>query len=743
MQEQAKSFGTFGGVFVPSILTIFGAVMFLIAGKVIGNTGIFGALAILCIAESVAIATGLSISSISTNTEVKNGGAYFLISRALGPGFGGAIGICIFFSQTIAVPFYIIAFSESIVGNFPDMERYRLLLNLTPLVIMFIIAFISTELAIKTQYIVFTILMLSIVAFIGGAARIAHTTGGIQANWLPDPEHSLTFSDFFKNFAIFFPAVTGFLAGVNMSGDLKDPGKSLPRGTMLSILFGFLVYIAELIYLGLAFDRASLLDNPFNTLKNNALFGTGFLVYAGVWMATLSSALGSLLGAPRVLQALAMDNLMPGIKLFGMGRGATNEPVPATILTFCISAAVLWWGSCTKTDAANGFSALNILAALVAMFTLLTYALINLAAFVESFGANPSFRPKFKLFNWSIALFGGIASVLLTLLINPPIGVTSLAILAIIYIICRKRSSSISVSFNDARRGFIFSRIRTNILALKNMPPDPKNWRPIFTVLVSEMGNGLLLNIAEAFNNQRGIISSISIIPAIKEKPGEARAHTLALLKDFAATNNLTFFPRVIESNDMDTALNIALQSFGSGPMSPNTILCGWPHDPARFTPFLKHVSTIISLGFNCIIAANTDYHIQDNGYFDVWWRGKRNGSLMLIMAYLLTCTPQYRKCKIRLIRLSSQENDETAHKEMELLVADARINAEILVLPDSDSFERTLKRTSCKSAAVFMGFFNPEHDSPDTFFDTRNEQLYSMPTTFFVCSNGDADMSQ
>ena len=86
-------FKTFSGVFLPSILTILGVVMFMRLGTIVGELGVFGAFGILLFAESIAVATGLSISAISTNTPVRSGGPYFLISRSLGPGFGSSIGL--------------------------------------------------------------------------------------------------------------------------------------------------------------------------------------------------------------------------------------------------------------------------------------------------------------------------------------------------------------------------------------------------------------------------------------------------------------------------------------------------------------------------------------------------------------------------------------------------------------------------------------------------------------------------
>lgn len=736
-------FGTFGGVFLPSILTIFGLVMFMRTGMLVGTFGVYGTLVILCLAEAIAIATGLSISAISTNTPVSGGGAYFLISRALGPGFGGAIGICLYLAQAVSIPFYIVGFSESVVCIWPFLEQYRLLINLAPLVIMFAVAMHSTDWAIKTQYFIFTILMLGICAFLGGAIwNIAHN-GAIVENLYESSEFPRTLSPFYY-FAIFFPAVTGFLSGVNMSGDLKNPTRSLPRGTMFAILFGFAVYASQIVLTGLAWPRAELLNSPFNTLVHGAIFGTGFLVTAGVMCATLSSALGSLLGAPRILQALALDKIFLNIRYFAAGRGKSREPIRAMVLSFAIAAAVLIWAASQDASKANdAMNPINIVAEAVAMFNLFTYALINLAAFVESFGANPSFRPTFKFFSWHIALFGFITSIIISLLINPPIAVLSLIILIGLYLVARRRN--MEINFGDARRGLIFTTIRKNILTLSKMPEDSKNWRPRIAVMVNGINHASLLRFAEFFNNRRGLVTTISIIPKEDESTDiQTKSEIQKQISDFAHMNDATFFSSVIAAENTDMALNTYLQSINNNnPISPNTILCGWPHSTDRHRPFLEHINTIISLNFNCIISCNPDYPVATDGPIDIWWRGRQNGSLMLILAYLLQCNPQFKNHQLRLIRVYANEDKDEARKEMENLLTTARMNAEIKLIPNTKDFNATFKTTSYSAAAIFIGFIKPTSAEFDMFATSKTELLQDMPTTFLICSNGDADLTK
>ncbi len=314
--KKGYHFNTFSGVFLPSILTILGVVMFMRLGTVTGRLGILGALGILLCAESIAVATGLSISAISTNTPVKSGGPYFLISRSLGPGFGASIGLTYYVSQSLSVPFYVIGFTEAFVTVFPSFASAQLWVGMIPLAALFTVAVVGANWAIRTQYVIMAILAISIVVILTSAAVCGPTPEQFRANLHAQEGLNVNILVLATNFAIFFPAVTGFLAGVNMSGDLQDARKSIPRGTILAIGVGFVIYAVEILLFGAAWDRTDLIKNTYGTLVKNAVFHTGFLVFAGMAAATLSSALGTLIGAPRILQAFAADRIFHPLNFF-------------------------------------------------------------------------------------------------------------------------------------------------------------------------------------------------------------------------------------------------------------------------------------------------------------------------------------------------------------------------------------------------------------------------------------------
>ena len=240
-----KKFGAFSGVFTPSILTILGVIMYMRLGWVVGEAGLISALSIILIAHIISITTGLSISSIATDKKIKAGGIYYILSRSLGLPMGGAIGIVLFIGTALSISLYLVGFAE----NFLSIEAIRDFLHLEQnvngyriigtgaIIVLVVIAFISTSLAIKTQFYILAAIGLSLVSIFVGF--FLHSDLAPESIILTPVRHDVSME---LIFAIFFPAVTGFTAGVAMSGDLKDPKKSIPFGTLGAIAIGFIVY---------------------------------------------------------------------------------------------------------------------------------------------------------------------------------------------------------------------------------------------------------------------------------------------------------------------------------------------------------------------------------------------------------------------------------------------------------------------------------------------------------------------
>jgi len=741
-QQTRNRFGTFGGVFTPSLLTILGAIMFMRSGFVTGEAGIIGAIVILLLAKVITTFTALSISAVSTNMQVRGGGAYFLISRVLGPESGGAIGIVLFIAQALSVPFYILGFTEALTSSVPALAPYFMLITLLSAGLLFGVAYIGAGWSIRVQYIVMAVLGLSIIAFMAGSAVLfdpAVFTQNLAAGYTVMPTAveggGIKFS-FWTIFAIYFPAVTGILAGVNMSGDLENPGKSIPRGTLLAIGVGLAVYLAQILICGGAFPREELIARPFEVLRDNAIWETGFIVVAGVVAATLSSALGSYLGAPRILQAVARDRLLGVLQPFARGSAQGDEPRPALILTGIITLIVLVWAG--QMPGGGGF---NAVAALITMFFLYTYGMLNLAAFIEATGNNPSFRPRFRAFNWLTALLGALACAGVAVLIDPlPAVIAFLVIIALYWHLKRRQ---LNTTFGDARRGFIYTAVRNNLLKLRGMAEDPKNWRP--TVLVFS-GNPAtretLVAYAVWLESGRGIVQMVNIVKAPPHEACNHHRRALMQLESFCRKNDIHAFPIVAVDEDIDRAILSIMQTASVGPIRPNLALFGWTAGADGV--LLTHLRRANALGMSQVVVRGQGLPKPGGKKrIDVYWRGRDNGSLMLLLAHLLSRNWEWADSKIRLIRVVEREEGRIpARTALIEMVEAARLEAEILVPVSTDPFIDTLRETSADATCIFLGFILPEELSHDKAIQGNwVRMLEGMPTTILVNNAGTSEL--
>jgi len=746
-----KKFSTFEGVFLPTILTIFGLVIFMRATFVTGHAGIYQALGILIAAKSITTLTGLSISAIATNTEVKGGGVYYLISRSLGPEFGGAIALTIFLSQSLSIPFYLIGFAEATVLTFPYLNIYFDLIAYAIFAATAILSLRGAAVVVKAQYLVLAILVLSIVAFLTGAAiHFNPETFAANAGAPPDSFYNRpldgihvdnTKYTFWMLFAIYFPAVTGILSGVNMSGDLKNPARAIPRGTLIAIGVAFLVYAAEIILCGGAISREKLTDEPYQSILHLWDPVTAIIVVPGVMAATLSSALGIILGAPRVLQSLAQDKILKPINIFAKVT-PEGEPRRALFVTIAISFAVIY----ISCRGGSGGGALNMVASVVSMFFLWTYGIINLAAFVESFSRNPSFRPRFKFFHWFGALVGAVSCFAATLLINVTAALLAGACFAGIYFYVRKYV--MSVSFGDARRGFTYSRTRDNLLTLSSLPAHPKNWRPTVVAFAGDPFDRLhLVKYADWLSSGRGILTIASMIKGDVGEMAETRAVLLSTYEEFLVKQRIKAFPEVLVTPDYGTGVNHFLQANSIGPIKPNLAIFGWSGDPSRAAIFMDGVRTAAKLNMSVGLIHGRELpepnpRNRRNRRIDIWWRGMRNGSLMVILAHLMSLNSEWSGAKIRILRVAyTPEEQAKAREELERLIDAARMDVEVEPIISDDTFPNLLRRYSDLSTAVFLGFSVDENTDPVKFQEVYSGLLQGMPTTILIQSTGEADL--
>jgi len=717
-------FGTLGGVFTPSLLTILGVIMFLRFADVVGYAGLWGTLVILLLAQTVTVITALSLSAIATNMRVKGGGAYFLISRSLGVEFGGVIAIFFYVAQAVAVTLYIVGFTEALFAAFPAIPlSHREVGTLTNLVV-FASVYIGAGWTLRMQYGILLILLLSIASFCGGA-WMGVSPDILRANLAP---HWTAGHSFFIVFALFFPAVTGIMAGVNMSGDLKEPARSIPRGTFAAIGVSALIYTGIAILLAASTSRAELLGGGF-VLKDKAW--SSALIYAGVISATLSSALGSMMGAPRILQAFARDNVFKGLKWFARGSGPSGEPRNAIVLTFLIAQTGILAGD------------LNTIAPIITMFFLLTYGTTNLACFYESISRNPSFRPTFRLHHWSIALLGALGCLGIMFLITPLWAAVAMGLAAALYWLIAR--AEILVQWGDLDSGLAYQRARKSLLRLEQERYHPKNWRPSILAISSVAWNRLrLAKYACWLSADYGIVTLGQVIRGKLEDLFDRRREAEGLLRKFILEKELPAFPVAIVEENIRTAIEALLQCNGIGGMRPNAVLLAWSEKPEEAGVFSESLSLSKKMRRSLLIVGCDEGLDQDEvpaGAIHIWWSHPENGALMLLLAFLLKKNPAWRGRRIRILRPVAPKADvENITKEMKEMLAEARIEADLVLLPTEDPLE-AVRQAMQPSAVLFAGFEPADEDPAGVLVSYLQETIDLPGDVILVYNAGDVSL--
>lgn len=722
--EGAK-FGMFGGVFTPCTLTILGVIMFLRYGQVVGNAGLLWALVILAVSKVITILTTLSLSAAATNTRVAGGGAYFLISRSLGVEFGGAIGVVFFLAQAISVSMYVIGFTEAFVQTVPFAINFKLVAIICN-TIVFACVFIGAGWTIKLQYFILLTLVASLVSFFLGAQPL-FSMEMLQSNLGSAYEISADGSreNLFTMFALFFPAVTGIMAGANMSGDLKNPSKAIPTGTLWAIAATAIVYAAMAIMLAGAASNVTLHEDPL-IVRTVSLWP--WLITAGVFAATLSSALGSMMGAPRILQALARDTIFPKLQIFAAGSGPSAEPRRAIILTYVLSTICIIAGD------------LNSIAPLITMAFMITYGTINLATFYETITKNPSYRPTFRYSHWGTALAGALGCASVMLLIDWKWAFGSTAIMAgIYYFIFRKQVVS---RWGDLSNGLMFERTRKNLLRLEQTLYHPKNWRPIILAMSGGSVNRRYLAIfGHWLTSGHGILNIGQVIQGNVEDLIDRIENQEEVLSNFIRKEELEAFPNVVASPTVSEGIEYLIQCSGLGALRPNTLLLGWPGAESKAEPLVASMRVIEELGRNVIIAkfneVDEDPWLAPPGTIDVWWRGRQNGELMLLLAHLLKQNREWQNRTIRLMRIVS---DEAAREEVNRHLSELAVSSRIEVKTQvfvSDDPTSVIQRESRNSAIAFLGFALPAEGTEAHFFHSMEQMSLEIPRTLLISSIG------
>ncbi|KAL9968356.1 hypothetical protein ACROYT_G026717 [Oculina patagonica] len=602
----APKFGWLKGVMLRCLLNIWGVMLYLRLTWVAGQAGIGWSTVIIVLSAVVTMFTTLSMSAVCTNGEVKGGGAYYLISRSLGPEFGGSIGLIFSVANAVAVALYVVGFAETVKDlikeNGGDVEvlgelNIIRIVGILTVILLLCVTLVGLEWVVRTQMFLLCILLVSIVdviigTFMGPQNDKSSARGfiGLDLNLFKEnfgPAYREG-ENFFSVFAVFFPAATGILAGVNISGDLKDAQKGIPKGTLWAILISTIVYVlldwlaaacvlrdASGVILAAAVNQTMNatsapphqcaadfsceygLMNDFQVMEKIAAWGP--IVTGGIFAATLSSALASLVGAPKTFQALCKDNIFPGIHYFGTGVGPGDEPRRGYILTFLIAGAFIAIGE------------LNVIAPVISNFFLMSYALINYAVFAASLGKSPGWRPSFKYYNMWVSLMGALVCIVIMFLINWWAALVTIVIIIALYKYVDYKKPE--VNWGSSAQAYTYIRALRFTYRLNAVEEHVKNFRPQCLVLTgSPKSRPDLVHLVSHITRNRGLM----VCGQVKIGPfGTVSGYEDSWLKQ----NKIRAFHTICSAPNFREGVRVMLQTVGLGKMKPNTVVLGYKRD--------------------------------------------------------------------------------------------------------------------------------------------------------------------
>ncbi|MCF7817131.1 MAG: amino acid permease [Kiritimatiellales bacterium] len=720
-KKKGYSFGTFKGVYTPSVLTIFGVVMYLRFGWVLGNVGLPSTLLIVTIATSITFFTGLSISAMATNMKVGTGGAYYIISRSLGLEAGVAIGLPLFFARAFGVAFYIAGFSEAllaVVNPLPmlDPAITAKIISASTLVGLTALAYISADLALKAQFIIFAAIGASLVSlFLGnpGAELLMIEPGTLVPMKL----------GFWAVFAVFFPAVTGIEAGLGLSGDLKNPAKSLPLGTLAAVATGYIVYMALPAYIASKVHSSDILLTDLNIMTSIARWGS--LIVVGVFAASLSSALGSLLGAPRMLQALANDRVLP--RFIGRGYGKDKaDPRIATAISFAVALAAVLLGD------------LNMIAPILSMFFLLSYGLLNLSAGLEGLIESPSWRPKFKV-HYGISLLGAAACFTVMLMIDAGATLIAIFVTSLVYYLVKRRQ--LNAHWGDMRYGILTLLVRFAIQRLSRLKPDERTWQPnILALSGSPQSRWHLVEMAYSLAQHGSALTVASILP-VEEWSAEKVKSTEATMREYLNKREVDAMVKIFPCPDMLTGAKALVRAYGYGPLTPNTILMGDTENKSDFNDFSELIQLVYRTNRNLILLRESLLDgSEESETIDVWWGGNPdNIGLILTLACQIQKSPVWKESKLVIKTIAATEEErEATQTRLETFIEEQRIpaTAEVLI-KDGSGFFDIIHASSAGAGLVFMGMRPPKDDESvedyGHYYGSLMESTKDMPPLALV----------
>ncbi|XP_016113854.1 solute carrier family 12 member 10, tandem duplicate 3 [Sinocyclocheilus grahami] len=774
-------FGWVLGVMIRCMLNIWGVIMYLRLPWITSQAGIILTCVIIFMSVTITTITATSVSAISTNGKVYSGGTYFMISRSLGPELGAPIGLLFAFANALACSLNTVGFAETVrdvlkdnsAQMVDDVNDVRIIGTIT-LILLLCITFAGMAWEAKAQVLFFIALLLSLVNYFVGTVippsieKQAVGFFGYRADIFVDnllPSFRGKDGSFFRMFSIFFPSATGILSGVNICGDLKDPSGGIPKGTLQAIFWTTLSYLlisvtvaATVIRdasgslndslalnssipcsglackLGWDFDHCEQnstcsfgLANHFQILAT--VSGSGHLITIGIFAATLSSALGFLVSAPKIFQCLCKDNIYPYIGFFGKGYGKNNEPLRGYMLMFIIALAFILIGD------------LNTIAPLISNFFLCSYGLINFSCFHASVTKSPGWRPQYRYFSPWTSLFSAFLSFVLMFLFTWWAALITFAIVLCLlgYVTYKKPHVNWGTSY---QAGF-YNMALSFSMSLTAVEDHVKNFRPQCLVLTGPPNvRPALVDFVGTFTKNISLMICGNII--MEDEKSIFPQHSTDMLVDWLNQRKVRSFFTSFTADSLKEGAHHLMQASGLGKLKPNTVVLGYKMDwqeckPQSLQDYVNTISDAFDSSYGIAILrmmdgldVMDDLHsavrssaidnptfnsdevpqcekdetdrnsdVSDDGSneqlrsvfqtkqgrksIDIYWISD-DGGLTLLVPYLLTRRNRWKKSKLRVFILGSRETIEDDRKDMKMLLKRFRLEIEdIVVITDVD----------------------------------------------------------
>ena len=733
MNNYTRKFGT-APVFFTAISTILGAILFLRFGYAVGTIGFWGVVLIILLGHMVTIPTALAISEIATNKRVEGGGEYFIISRSFGLNIGATIGLALFLSQAISVAFYVIAFTESFEFLFDWIaQRFSFILPRQAISVPVLIGLAvlilkkGANLGVKTLYVVIVVLAVSLALFfLGHTEHASASSFGLGNAELRNPEQ------FFIVFAIIFPAFTGMTAGVGLSGELKKPSRSIPLGTTAATITGMVIYFFVVYKLALSASPEDLTEHQL--IMSKIAIGGIFAVPLGLAASTISSALGSVMVAPRTLQALALDQAFPARRInrwLARSRKTDHEPVNASLITCIIAFVFVALGN------------VNAVASIISMFFMVTYGSLCLISFLNHFGSSPSYRPSFRS-KWYISLTGFLVAVWVMFKINTPYALLAFASITLIYMYIshyhKGRKGLSSIFINSI---FQLNRNLHVMMQKKGQHKEFKEWRPsAICISRDSFERQHAFQLLNWISYKYGFGTYLHRIEGYYSRTTsqQAKEELVRLLKKMNSSQNHVYIDTII-SPSYTSAIAQAIQIPGISGMENNMVIFEFDkEEPVQLKEIIENFALVNSGEFDICILAGSKKPIDVKKGIHVWIKSidSENANLMILLSFIIFGHPDWKKGHIKIFDLCTQEEKEEAMDRMKDLVNSGRLpitekNIEVIIQDQDITPKSIINAYSANAGFTIIGIREEalKHEKEKVF-----EGYDQLGTTLFIHSH-------